>query len=387
MTDLKNLFLLDPEYRHLNHGSFGACPKPIFEDYQKWQLKLEQQPVDFFVNKGNIQLQKSKEALAKFIHCDADNLVFTTNPTYAINIIAKGLNLQEGDEILATNQEYGALDRTWNYNCKKVGAKYVQQEIRLPIQSKEQMIADFWKGYTEKTKAIFISQITSMTALIFPVEEICKKAKELGLLTIVDGAHVPGHIPLNLQTLQADIYTGACHKWMMTPKGCSFLYVHPEIQNDFDPVIISWGYESEVPGKSKFLDYHQQQGTRDYSAFLTVPSAIEFMEKHDWWNVSERCKKMLRDNYESICAIFGTQPICPVESTFLGQIASVPVPIDDPMPLKKELFETYKIEIPVFKLRDQVYLRFSTQAYVSQEDLDYLKETLIRIKETTEILT
>lgn len=295
--------------------------------------------------------------------------------------------MQEGDEILATNQEYGALDRTWNYYCKKVGAKYVQQEIRLPIQSKEQMIADFWKGYTEKTKAIFISQITSMTALIFPVEEICKKAKELGLLTIVDGAHVPGHIPLNLQTLQADIYTGACHKWMMTPKGCSFLYVHPEIQNDFDPVIISWGYESEVPGKSKFLDYHQQQGTRDYSAFLTVPSAIEFMEKHDWWNVSERCKKMLRDNYESICAIFGTQPICPVESTFLGQIASVPVPIDDPMPLKKELFETYKIEIPVFKLRDQVYLRFSTQAYVSQEDLDYLKETLIRIKETTEILT
>ncbi len=386
MTDLKNLFLLDPEYRHLNHGSFGACPKPIFEDYQKWQLKLEQQPVDFFVNKGNIQLQKSKEALAKFIHCDADNLVFTTNPTYAINIIAKGLNLQEGDEILATNQEYGALDRTWNYYCKKVGAKYVQQEIRLPIQSKEQMIADFWKGYNEKTKAIFISQITSMTALIFPVEEICKKAKELGLLTIVDGAHVPGHIPLNLQTLQADIYTGACHKWMMTPKGCSFLYVHPEIQNDFDPVIISWGYESEVPGKSKFLDYHQQQGTRDYSAFLTVPSAIEFMEKHDWWNVSERCKKMLRDNYESICAIFGTQPICPIESTFLGQIASVPVPIDDPMPLKKELFETYKIEIPVFKLRDQVYLRFSTQAYVSQEDLDYLKEALIRIRETTAIL-
>ena len=162
MTDLKNLFLLDPEYRHLNHGSFGACPKPIFEDYQKWQLKLEQQPVDFFVNKGNIQLQKSKEALAKFIHCDADNLVFTTNPTYAINIIAKGLNLQEGDEILATNQEYGALDRTWNYYCKKVGAKYVQQEIRLPIQSKEQMIADFWKGYTEKTKAIL--SITLKTA-------------------------------------------------------------------------------------------------------------------------------------------------------------------------------------------------------------------------------
>lgn len=386
MTDLKNLFLLDPEYRHLNHGSFGACPKPIFEDYQKWQLKLERQPVDFFVNKGNIQLQKSKEALAQYINCDADNLVYTTNPTYAINIIAKSLDLQPGNEILATNQEYGALDRTWNYYCEKAGAKYVQQEIRLPIQSQEQMIEDFWKGYSENTKAIFISQITSMTALIFPVAEICKKAKELGLLTIVDGAHVPGHIPLDLQTLQADIYTGACHKWMMTPKGCSFLYARPEVQNDFDPVIISWGYDADVPGKSKFLDYHQQQGTRDYSAFLTVPAAIDFMEKHDWWDVSNRCKKMLRDNYKSICEIFGTAPICPVESTFLGQIASVPVPIDDPAPLKKELFEKYKIEIPVFKLRDQVYLRFSTQAYVSQEDLDYLKESLIKIRDTTSIL-
>lgn len=385
MANMKDLFLLNPQYRHLNHGSFGACPKPIFEDYQRWQLALERDPVDFFVNKGNEQLQQSKEALAKYIHCDPDNLVYTTNPTYAINIIAKSLDLKEGDEVLATDQEYGALDRTWNYYCEKAGARYVQQKIQLPIVSKEQMIEDFFAGYSENTKAIFISQITSMTALIFPVKEICERAKSLGLLTIVDGAHVPGHIPLNLSELQADIYTGACHKWMMTPKGSSFLYAKPEVQNDFDPVIISWGYDADVPGKSKFLDYHQLQGTRDYSAFLTIPAAIDFMEKHNWWEVATQCKEMLRKNYPVLCELFDANPICPVSETFLGQIASVPLPINDPAPLKNILFEKYKIEIPVFKLRDQVYLRLSTQAYVSQEDIDALITALKEIKEETDI--
>lgn len=386
MTDLKDLFLLDPNYTHLNHGSFGACPKPIFEAYQNWQLALEREPVDFFVNKGMRELQVSKEALAEYIHCDADDLVYTTNPTYAINIIAKSFDLKEGDEILATNHEYGALDRTWNYYCDKVGAKYIQQNISLPIVSKAQIIEDFFAGYTERTKAIFISQITSMTALIFPVEEICAKAKSLGLITIVDGAHVPGHIPLNLSTLQADIYTGACHKWMMTPKGCSFLYITPALQNDFDPVIISWGYKADVPGKSLFLDYHQTQGTRDYSAFLSVPQAIDFMKKHDWWEVADRSKQLLRANVKDLCDLFGTAPICPIDAEFLGQIASIPVPISDPLPLKKELFERFNIEIPVFKLRDQVYLRLSTQAYVSQKDIDYLKEAIREIKATTDIL-
>ncbi|XOV68664.1 MAG: aminotransferase class V-fold PLP-dependent enzyme [Fluviicola sp.] len=387
MANLKDYFLLNPEYRHLNHGSFGACPKPIFEDYQRWQLALERDPVDFFVNKGNEQLQRSKEALAKYIHCHPDNLVYTTNPTYAINIIAKSLDLEEGDEILATDQEYGALDRTWKYYCEKAGAKYVQQTIQLPVSSKEQMIEDFFAGYNENTKAIFISQITSMTALIFPVKEICERAKSLGLLTIVDGAHVPGHIPLDLSELQADIYTGACHKWMMTPKGSSFLYAKPEVQNDFDPVIISWGYDADVPGKSKFLDYHQLQGTRDYSAFLTIPAAIQFMEEHNWWDVSEKAKAMLRKNYPVLCDLFDAEPLCPISEEFLGQIASIPLPIDDPMPLKKELFEKYKIEIPVFKLRDQVYLRLSTQAYITQEDIDALIEALKEIKERTDIFS
>lgn len=372
----KDDFLLNPAIRHLNHGSFGACPKEIFNDYQKWQLRLEQDPVQFFVHDGNKQLEISKSALAKYINCDPDDIVMTMNPSYAINIIAKSFSLEAGDEILATDHEYGAMDRTWNYYCRKVGAHYIQQEIPLGLQSKEEFLDAFWSGYSHRTKAIFISQITSMTATIFPVEEICARAKELGLITIVDGAHVPGHIPLDLSTLKADIYTGACHKWMLAPKGCSFLYVTKEFQNDFDPLLISWGYEADVPGKSKFLDYHQLQGTRDYSAFLTLPTVIDFLTKNDWWEVSARCKQMILENYEDLCEIAGTKPITAVNSEFLGQICSVPIPISDPLELKTLLYEQYKIEIPVFQWKHQIFMRLSAQAYVEQEDVDYLKGAL-----------
>ena len=387
MKDLKNQFLLSEEYTHLNHGSFGACPKPIFEDYQYWQLQLERDPVDFFVNRGNVQLQKAKEALGQYINCSPDDLVLTTNPTYAINIVAKSLQLNRRDEILATNHEYGALDRTWNYYCNKAGAKYVQQEIPIPIQSKEHFLENFWKGYNENTKAIFISQITSQSATIFPVKEICERAKELGLLTIVDGAHVPAHIPLDLQDLKADIYTGACHKWMLTPKGCSFLYATKAVQNDFDPVIISWGYEADVPGKSKFLDYHQLQGTRDYSSFLTIPKAIQFLKDNNWEEVTKQARQLILDNYQDLCDIVGTSPVCPVNSEFLGQLCAVPIPTKDPDALKSALFNTYKIEIPVYTLLGQVYMRLSAQAYVSQSDVDYLKKCLIEIRDTTNIIS
>lgn len=380
MTNLKSLFLLSEEILHLNHGSFGACPIPIFEDYQHWQRELERNPVNFFVTEGNNVLQKSKEALGKFIGAHPDDFVFTMNPSYAMNIIAKSLKLNPGDEILSTNHEYGAMDRTWNYYCAKSGAKYIQQKISIPIQSKKDFLTEFWSGLNENTRVIFISHITSMSATIFPVKEICDRAKELGLLTIVDGAHVPGHIPLNIRELNPDIYTGACHKWLLTPKGSSFLYCKKDIQNDFDPLIISWGYEAEIPGKSKFLDYHQLQGTRDYSAFLTMPSAIEFREKYNWDEVAQSCRKMIQTNYQDLCSIFETEPVCPISEEFLGQMCSIPIPTDDALKLKNILYNQYKIEIPVFTLNGQVYTRLSTQAYVTQSNVDHLKNVLNDIK-------
>lgn len=376
MKNLKSQFLLDPSITFLNFGSFGACPKPIFEDYQKWQLELEREPVQFMTVKGLNYLKQSREALANYIHCHADDVVLTTNPSYAMNIIAKSFRLKLGDQILTTNLEYGAIDRTWKYYCRKKGAKYRRMEISLPIASKEQFIEEFWKGYNHKTKAIFISHITSSTGLILPVKEICDMAKERGLITIVDGAHVPGHIDLNLKELKADIYTGACHKWMMTPKGCSFLYVTKELQEKFDPLVVSWGYDSDQPSHSKFLDYHQMQGTRDFSAFLTIPKSIQFMQENNWKEVSAQCKKMVLDNYPKICDVLGTQPICPLDHYWLGQMASCPINITNPEEFQRMLYTDHKIEIPVMHKGDDVFIRFSINAFNTQEDLDKLTAVL-----------
>lgn len=376
---LKSQFLLDPDITYLNFGSFGACPKPIFEDYQKWQLEIEREPVQFMTVDGARYLKSSRQALARYINCNEDDLVFVTNPSYGINIIAKSLNLQPGDEVLSTNLEYGALDRTWNYYCKKSGAKYVRQEISLPLVSKEQFIIDFFKGLTSKTKAIFISQITSATALLFPVKEICEMAKSKGLFTMVDGAHVPGHIPLDIEALQADVYTGACHKWMCAPKGCSFLYVKKEWQHLFDPLIISWGYESVRPSDSQFLDYHQLQGTRDYSAFLTIPKTIEFLKENNWPEVASECRQIARSNYMRFCDLLNTKPLCPVNDEFLGQMCSIPVATSQPEKLQQLLFEKYRIEIPVMRQGEQLLIRYSIQAFNSQQDLDKLYDALEEI--------
>lgn len=385
-SNLKSQFLLKPDITFLNFGSFGACPKPVFENYQKWQLELEAEPVQFIMINVPVYLKNSRKALAHYINCDADDLVYVTNPSYAINIIAKSIKLNAGDEVLGTNLEYGALDRTWNYYCKKAGAKYIRQPIELPLVSKEKFIEDFFKGLTNKTKAIFISQVTSTTALKFPVKEICEIAKAKSLFSIVDGAHVPGHIPLDIASLQADVYTGACHKWMCTPKGCSFLYVKKEWQHLFDPLVISWGYESIAPSHSRFLDYHQTQGTRDFSAFLTVPKAIQFLNENNWQQVAANCRQLAHSNYLRFCNLLHAEPLSPVTDEFLGQMCSIPLKTSQPEKLQRLLFENYKIEIPVMRQDDRILLRYSIQAFNAQQDLDNLYNALIEIIAQTDFI-
>ena len=201
------------------------------------------------------------------------------------------LRLRPGDEILTTDHEYGAMDRTWRYICDQIGARYVQRPIPLPVTTHADFVEHFWAGVTERTRIIFISHITSPTALTFPVAEICRRARAAGILTIVDGAHAPGQLPLNLVELGADIYTGACHKWLCAPKGAAFLYARPEVQPWLEPLVVSWGWEAEKPGPSRFVDWHEWQGTRDLAAYLTVPAAIRFQAEHAWDDVRRRCHR------------------------------------------------------------------------------------------------
>ena len=369
-------FLLDPTVTYLNFGSFGACPLPIFEEYQRWQRELELEPAQFMNANGPRYLEQSRNALAAYIHCDAGDVVFTTNPSYAVNIIAKSFPLNPGDEILSTNLEYGSCDRTWDYYCEKKGAAFIRRPIRLPITSKEELTAEFLAGITPRTKAIFISHLTSTTALILPVKEICAAARQLGLITIVDGAHIPGQLPLDLGDMPADIYTGTCHKWMMTPKGSSFLYVKKEWQPLFEPLVITTGFKNPHPSPSRFLDYHQSQGTRDYSAFLTIPRSIQFMQEHQWPQVAAACRQLVRHNALRFCELLGTRPICPITEDFLGQMFAMVIQTPDPVRLKRYLFETHRIEIAINCMDDRALLRYSINGFNSQQDLDRLYSAL-----------
>lgn len=373
---LKQQFLLRDDITFLNFGAFGACPKPVFEKYQSFQSELEQEPVNFIQVKGPEYLKTARIALANFLHCNADDVVYVTNPSYAVNIIAKSFDLKPGDEVLTTNLEYGACDRTWKYYCGKKGATYVRQKIRFPLESKEDFITQFVNGITTNTRIIFISHITSSTGLRLPVEEICAIAKEKGIITFVDGAHAPGQVEVNLSVLQADIYTGACHKWMLAPKGSSFLYVNKQLQHLFDPLLVSWGYESVKPSHSQFLDYHQMQGTRDYSAFLSTPAAIQFMQENNWDAVNKECRMITQKNAERFCTLLNAEPLCPVSDDFIAQIYSIPIKTKEPEKLKDVLYEKYKIQIPVMVHEDKIYLRYSIQAFNSNEDLDKLFDAL-----------
>ena len=387
MTKIKEKFLLHPDIHYLNHGSFGACPKPVFEAYQRFQTMLETEPLQFMVKTGVELLYVSKKALAEYVNCDMQDLVYVTNPTTAMNIVIKNLNLDPGDEVLSTDHEYGACDRTWRYYCRKAGAKYIQQHISTPIKSKEDFLKEFWSGYTPKTKIVFISHITSPTALIFPVKEICEKAKELGLITVIDGAHVPAHIPLDLSDLKVDFYTGACHKWLCSPKGSTFLYATKEMQDSLDPLIISWGYEADNPSESQFQDYHQYQGTRDFSAFLTTPACIKFQKENNWEVEKEKCRNQLKHYYPIIANELNSNVICPITDEFLGQICSIPVNTTDPVALKELLYDKYQIEIPVFNNVGPInYLRISFMPYNDESEMDILINTLRDIKANTNLI-
>ena len=283
-SELRELFLLRPDVVFLNHGSFGACPRPVFEAYQQWQLELERQPVEFLGRRFGGLLREAREALAAVVGARADDLVYVPNATTGLNAVARSLRLAPGDEVLTTNHEYGALDRTWRFVCARRGATYVNRPLPLPISSADEVIEQLWAGVTERTRVLFLSHITSPTALILPVQELVRRARAVGIITIVDGAHVPGQIPLNLEALGADFYAGNCHKWLNSPKGSAFLYARKEVQPLVEPLVVSWGWQPESStllsldsnGSSPFVLQHEWQGTRDIAAYLSVPAAIEF---------------------------------------------------------------------------------------------------------------
>ena len=384
---LKSFFLLNEDITFLNFGSFGATPKPVFDRYQSYQLEMERDPVQFITVRLSQYLKKSREALSSYIACDADDVVMVLNPSYAVNTIAKSIKWEAGDEILTTDLEYGACDRAWKLICSQVGAKYIRQPIQLPLIDAQTFVDNLFAGVTDRTRMIFISHITSTTALILPVAEVAARAKELGIPVFVDGAHVPGHVPLDLSALDVEYYTGACHKWMMTPKGSSFMYVKKSLQNDIKPLVVSWGYDALFPSHSRFLDWHSLNGTRDYTASLCISDAIEFMEVHDWKSVAKRSRDLVKSYANTFSELLDSPLLAPLHDDFIGQMLSVEIKTPDPEKLYRTFVDEYKVEIPVMRHDDRVYLRYSINGFNTAEDLEVLMTTIKDIKRKGELLT
>ena len=371
---MKSLFMLDPEVTYLNHGSFGACPVPIFNSLIKWQKILEKEPVKHLAHDIQYFLEKSRISLSDYINCHKDNVVFFPNPSTALNTVLRSLDLADGDEILTTNHEYGAMDKAWRFLCKKTGATYINQEIQNPLLSKEDFIKQFIKGISKKTKVIFLSHITSPTALIFPVKEICAIARERGIITIIDGAHAPAQIDLDISDINPDFYSGACHKWMCSPKGVAFLYVKKELQSIIEPLVISWGYESERPSHSQFLDYFQWQGTNDISAYLSVVDTIDFLTKYNWRERAIKCRDLNLWGRNKILKEFNIPSMC--SDGFLGQMFSFEFPFNDAYNDQINFYTKYKIQIPFFNWNNKTLLRVSIQVYNDKEDIYKLINSL-----------
>jgi isopenicillin-N epimerase len=372
MHHLKSLFLLDPEVIFLNHGSFGACPRPVFEVYQSFQRELERQPVAFLGRRFPQMMYEARTALAEFLGTRAENLVYVPNATTAGNIVARSISLSERDEVLATDLEYGAMDRMWSRITGEAGAIYRRVPVPLPVIGEADFVERIWSAVSDRTRVLFLSHITSSTGLVLPIKELIRRARETGILTFIDGAHVPGQLELRLDDLGVDFYTGNCHKWLFAPKGAAFLWVRPESQSLIEPLVVSWGNQSIED--SAFIQENEFQGTRDIAPYLSVPAGIQFYRDHDWDRVASRCRALTQEVRSMFVEVLGGEALAP--PSWYAQMAAHEVASDDPAGLKDRLYDEFSIEIPISRLGDRWFIRASVQGYNGEDDFERLGAAL-----------
>jgi isopenicillin-N epimerase len=383
---LRAAFGLDPATAFLNHGSFGACPREVLAVQRGWQDEMEKNPVLFLGRRSAGLLREARGALALHLRAEADELAFIANATSGVNMVAASFvaagRLRAGDELLATDHEYGACDETWRRLCAQVGATYRRVEIPLPFD-RHAFVARMMAAVTPRTKAVFASHLTSASALVFPVAELCAAARERGLFTLIDGAHAPGQLDLDLAAIGADAYTGNCHKWLCAPKGSAFLHLRREHHAMLRAPVTSWGdVAGDAPdahfdgftGTTPLERRLAWQGTRDISAFLAVPAAIDFMRRHGGPEVRARCRAMAQEALAGLCAKLGVQPVAGPEST--AQMVIVPVPHTDREVLRRTLYDGHGIEVPVTVLNGRCYVRPSVAIYTRRAELQALEAAL-----------
>ncbi len=370
---LRDEYMLDPEIAFLNHGFVGATPRAVFEANLARQREFEREPVDFISRFASGRLAAARAGLAAYVDADPDDLVFTTNGTVGLNMVARSLELGPGDELLMTDHEHGGIVRLFQYLAERRGFTLVMRTVPLPVTTHADFVEQFMAGVTERTRAILISHMAAPSALVLPVAEVCRRARELGIVTVIDGAHGPGQLPLSLRTIDPDFYVGILHKWLCAPKTCAFLYVRRDRQERLDPLVVSWGWRPEAPGVSRFIDENEWQGSRDLSPFLTVPDAIAFQQAHDWERVQAACRALAASAQQAISAMFGLGLYHPPTAEWQGQMACARLP-DRVVPalLQHRLRFEYLIDVSVERFSGAPRVRISVQGYNTPDDVDRL---------------
>jgi isopenicillin-N epimerase len=386
-----SLWLLDSKTAFLNHGSFGSCPRPVLAFQSALRERLERQPINFLVRELEGLLDAARAELARFLGANESNLVFVPNASTGVNTVLRSLRFQPGDELLVTDHEYNACRNALDYAAQLSGAKVILAKIPFPLRTADQVLDAVMSCATSRTRLALLDHVTSQTALVLPMERLIRALADRGIETLVDGAHAPGMIDLNLERLGVAYYIGNCHKWLCAPKGAGFLCVRPDKQQFIRPLSISHGGNSPRTDRSRFLIEFGWTGTLDPSACLSVPEAIRFIGSllpGGWPEVMRRNRALTLAARKLLCRALKTELPCPDE--FIGSMASIPISDSEtsaapvsPLyadPLQDTLRGNHGIEVPIipWPVPPKRLLRISAQLYNSLPQYECLAVAMQR---------
>jgi isopenicillin-N epimerase len=381
---LEKHWLLDPAITHLNHGSFGACPRKIFELHSEWRLRMERDPLDFLWRHLDGPLDASRARVAELLRAPVEELAFVPNATSAVNAVLRSLEFAPGDELLTTSHGYNACVNVMREVARTSGAKVVIAPVPFPISSQREIVDAVLAHVTPRTKLALIDHITSPTAIIFPVAEIVAALNERGVDTLVDGAHAPGMIPLDLPAIGAAYYTGNLHKWICAPRGTAFLYAREDRQEGLQPPTISHGTNTRRPDRSAFHDRFDWQGTLDVTGWLCAGDAARWCANL----LPGGHEELMRRNHDLaisarrlLCERLGIEAPCPED--MLGSMATLQLPTGFPHreperfdPDQTWLLEEHRFEVPFMRWDGRRWFRVCSHAYNDLEDYAHLAEAL-----------
>ncbi len=393
-TDFSRHWSLDPEIIFLNHGSFGACPLPVLEAQRRVREQMERQPVQFLTREAPLLLAEARGVLGRFIGASPEALAFVPNATTGLNAVLRSLSLGAGDELLVTDHEYNASRNALEYVAALNGARVVVVSIPFPVANAESICEAVLRSVTSRTRLALLDHVTSQTALVLPVGVLIAELEARGVRVLIDGAHAPGMLDLDIDALAPSYYTGNCHKWICAPKGAGFLWVREDRREDVRPAVISHGANAPVPRSERFRAEFDWTGTSDPSAAIAVPEAIRFLGgllPGGWDEVRARNHALALEGRRLLVDALRVEMPCPAE--LIGSMAAVALPASSrfpipenphafgPNPLHDALLRDHRIEVPLLldpagKTR---LVRVSAQLYNSRGDYERLAEALLAL--------